>query len=284
MDRSSRARAPPLATASTQPRLPQRHSASPASGICTWPRSPAVPSAPRWMAPPATMPQPIPVATFTNSRSSTVCRQLVQYSPSAMMFTSLSTSTGTPGYRSAKAAGIGTPSHPGMIGGLTGPAGGELDRARHARCRRRGRRRCCARPRPAARRSRSWTQASTTSGPSAMSSSAGRSARSVPSRSADRQAAVGGAEVGGKHHAAGGVEGEPGGWPAPGGGPLAPLDQQSPRPSRASTRWDTVERASPVGGPGRPGWWPRPCAPAGAGARRGMPRADAPAPRPCRGS
>ena len=51
----------------------------------------------RWMAPPATMPQPMPVATLTNSRSSTPWRQLVQYSPSAITFTSLSTSTGTPG-------------------------------------------------------------------------------------------------------------------------------------------------------------------------------------------
>ena len=55
--------------------------------------SPAAPRAPRWMCPSATIPQPIPVPTFTSSRWE-VSRQWTQCSPRAMMFTSLSTSTG----------------------------------------------------------------------------------------------------------------------------------------------------------------------------------------------
>ena len=41
------------------------------------------------------IPQPMPVATLTNSRWS-YARQAFQCSPSAMMFTSLSTSVGAP--------------------------------------------------------------------------------------------------------------------------------------------------------------------------------------------
>ena len=54
--------------------------------------SPAAPLAPRWMCPAATMPQPMPVPTLMKRKCSR-SRQWVQCSPSAMMFTSLSTST-----------------------------------------------------------------------------------------------------------------------------------------------------------------------------------------------
>ena len=89
------ASARPPATASRQPMLPQRQTTSSWPATRMWPMSPAAPWAPRWMRPSATIPQPMPVPTLTNSRCS-VSRQCVQCSPSAMMLTSLSTSTGAP--------------------------------------------------------------------------------------------------------------------------------------------------------------------------------------------
>ena len=53
----------------------------------------AVGAAVHW--PPATMPDPMPVPILTKSRKSS-SRQFTQCSPTAMMFTSLSTSAGTP--------------------------------------------------------------------------------------------------------------------------------------------------------------------------------------------
>ena len=89
------AMAPPPAIASRQPRLPQRQMTSSWSGTWMWPMSPAAPWAPRWMRPSVITPQPMPVPTLTNSKCA-VSRQRAQYSPRAMMFTSLSTSTGAP--------------------------------------------------------------------------------------------------------------------------------------------------------------------------------------------
>ncbi len=67
---SSRSSAVPLATESTQSKLPQRHSTPPPSitGMC--PISPAAPIAPRRMPPPAITPAPMRVEIFTNIRSS----------------------------------------------------------------------------------------------------------------------------------------------------------------------------------------------------------------------
>ncbi len=53
-----------------------------------------MPWAPRWSTPPEMMPAPMPVPTFTKTRSSTSGRWACR-SPSAMMFTSLSIRTGT---------------------------------------------------------------------------------------------------------------------------------------------------------------------------------------------
>ena len=67
--RSAAATAAPEAIASRQPSLPQRHQTPSARGIRTWPRSPAVPCAPRWSVPPEMMPAPMPVPTLTKTRS-----------------------------------------------------------------------------------------------------------------------------------------------------------------------------------------------------------------------
>ena len=91
---SVRTRAGAPASASRHPVLPQRQSSSSPRGTRTWPRSPAVPWAPRWSAPPEMIPAPMPVATLTNI-SSVVPGQKRLRSPRAMMLTSLSTSTGT---------------------------------------------------------------------------------------------------------------------------------------------------------------------------------------------
>ena len=65
------------------------------------------------------MPQPTPVPILTNSRSSTVRASPACISPSAMMFTSLSTSTGQPRcWESTDRTGYWF--QPGMIGGATG--------------------------------------------------------------------------------------------------------------------------------------------------------------------
>ena len=125
-----RARAPP-ATASRQPMLPQRQTTSSCAGDPDVPDVAGRALAPRWIRPPATMPQPMPVPTLTNSRCST-SRQFAQCSPSAMMFTSLSTSTGRVVALGEASPGPEKPSQPGMIGGATGPPGGELDRPGHA--------------------------------------------------------------------------------------------------------------------------------------------------------
>ena len=80
--------------------------------------SPAAPCAPRWSRPPLITPAPMPVATFTNSRCSTSAYS-VACSPSAMMFTSLSTSTG-PGSSRLSRPTTSYESQPGMIGGWFG--------------------------------------------------------------------------------------------------------------------------------------------------------------------
>src|ERR687889_201644 len=56
------------------------------------PMSPALPCAPRYTRPSTVTPQPMPVPTFTTSRSCT--DPPMPISPSAMTFTSLSTYTG----------------------------------------------------------------------------------------------------------------------------------------------------------------------------------------------
>ena len=80
--------------------LPHRHGASPPCGACTWPRSPAAPWAPRCSRPSLMMPAPMPVATLTktmwSSRAPRSATSPRTRSPSAITFTSLSTSTGQP--------------------------------------------------------------------------------------------------------------------------------------------------------------------------------------------
>ena len=75
-----------------------------------------MPCAPRCSVPSEMMPAPMPVATLMNTRSAT-SRRWACCSPSAMMFTSLSTSTGTANARCTW-PGTSYRSHPGMIGGL----------------------------------------------------------------------------------------------------------------------------------------------------------------------
>ena len=99
----------------------------------TWPRSPAVPWAPRCRMPPEMMPEPMPVATLTKTRSSTSAR-CSRRSPRAMMLTSLSTSTGHRGTR-LQAAGDVEAVPAGHDRRVDGAAGGVLDRARAGRCR-----------------------------------------------------------------------------------------------------------------------------------------------------
>src|SRR4051794_38165264 len=83
-----------------------------------WPMSPAAPWAPRCRRPPLITPDPMPVATFTKSRCSTSAYSVV-CSPSAMMFTSLSTRTGPGSSRPSRPA-TSYESQPGMIGGWFG--------------------------------------------------------------------------------------------------------------------------------------------------------------------
>ena len=125
------------------------------------------------------MPQPIPVATFTNSRCSTP-DQCDHCSPRAMMLTSLSTSTGAPSSL-PKRSGTANASQPGMIGGFTGrpvecstgpgrpiPTPTTSPMARPARA--------------TSRRSSAATQSRTASGPAAMSRSALCPASIAPAR------------------------------------------------------------------------------------------------------
>ena len=108
----------PEARASRHPRLPQWQGTSAPRATCTWPMSPAMPCAPRCRRPPEMTPEPMPVATFTNMRCSTF-GQATARSPRAMMFTSLSTSTGTSRCCCTQ-PGTSKRSQPGMIGGFTG--------------------------------------------------------------------------------------------------------------------------------------------------------------------
>ena len=81
--------------------------------------SPAAPSAPRYTWPPRMSPQPMPVPILTKRKSSTLRAVPAWSSPSAMMFTSLSTMTGAP--RAAeRVSRTGKRFQPGMIGGITG--------------------------------------------------------------------------------------------------------------------------------------------------------------------
>ena len=125
VSRSSRASAGPEASASRQPRLPHWQGTSAPRDTCTWPMSPAVPCAPRWRMPPEMTPDPMPVATFTKMRWSTSGQESSR-SPSAMMFTSLSTSTGA-SKLSRNQPGTSNRSQPGMIGGLMGRPRAVLD-------------------------------------------------------------------------------------------------------------------------------------------------------------
>ena len=140
-----------------------------------------MPWAPRWSSPPEMSPAPMPVLTLMNTRSSTSGRWAC-CSPSAMMFTSLSMSTGTSKARCTW-AGTSYRSQPGMIGGLiarpvecsTGP-GRPMPMAASSPTPGAGRR--------AARRSPTPPSRARASGPVATSRSSRRSTRTVPARSA----------------------------------------------------------------------------------------------------
>src|SRR5919199_867340 len=63
------------------------------------------------------IPQPMPVPSLTKRKSSTLRAVPAWSSPSAMMFTSLSTMTGAP-RAAARVSRTGNPFQPGMIGGI----------------------------------------------------------------------------------------------------------------------------------------------------------------------
>jgi hypothetical protein len=106
------------AIASMQPTLPQGQRTPAPAATLMWPMSPASPSAPRCNSPSLpTMPQPMPLATLMKSRGERSSGR-ERASPSAIRFTSLSTSTGI-ARRSRSQSAIGKPSQPGMIGGRT---------------------------------------------------------------------------------------------------------------------------------------------------------------------
>ncbi len=93
--------APPPASASRQPVLPQRQTTSRSPATWMWPTSPAAPCAPRWSRPSEMIPAPIPVPTLTTTTLSWPTATPDRHSPSARTLTSLSTQTGAP-YRAAK--------------------------------------------------------------------------------------------------------------------------------------------------------------------------------------
>ena len=248
---SRAATAGPLAMASRQPVLPHRHGASPPCGAWTWPRSPAAPWAPRCSRPSLMMPAPMPVATLTKTmwssrapRSPTSPRTR---SPSAITFTSLSTSTGQP--RPAPTTpGTSKPSQPGMIGGLvgrpvecsTGPGRPMPTPQQVARGRR-----------PALRSSDLLLRTShfsTASGPSEIWMSSVCSASTSAVERGDGEPGVRGPDVGTDDDPGAGVEPEPGGRAAAGGDGLGDGDDQpAARPARRAA-------ARPWTGPAR---WPR---------------------------
>ena len=200
-----------------------------------------MPWAPRWSSPPEMSPAPMPVLTLMKTRSSTSGRWAC-CSPSAMMFTSLSMSTGTSKARCTW-AGTSYRSQPGMIGGLiarpvecsTGPG----------------------RPMPIAASSptsRRWsasisaitdsTQPSTCSGPVATSRSSRRSTSTVPARSASAAVAcVAPMSTPATTQAPGFSASSEGGRPPV---DTPPYGITRPRRSSESIRAAMVDRASPV--------------------------------------
>ena len=222
--------------------LPHRHTASTSCGTWMCPRSPAAPCAPRRSSPSLMIPLPMPVATLTNMRWSTSGNPMA-CSPSAMMFTSLSTTTSEPSSARTK-PGTSNPSHPGMIGGLvgrpvacsTGPGRPMPTPASSAS------------PRSAAVSSaRPWstTHRSTASGPSAMSRSTTSLTSTLAARSATaRRTWVAPTSAASTTRAAGLKANCVGGRPPDDiASPAAPTRSLA---SKASTRWATVERPRPV--------------------------------------
>ena len=191
---SSRATAAPEATASRQPTLPQRHTASTSWGTWMWPRSPAAPWAPRRSAPSLMIPQPIPVATLTNIRWST-SREAQEALAERHHVDVVVDDDVDAAQRLAHEAGDVEAVPAGHDRRVRRPAGGELDRpgqpdadaddvAEAATG--------AAHERPAV----VDDPASTFSGPTAMSRSTTSSASTLAARSVDGQAHVGGADVG----------------------------------------------------------------------------------------
>ena len=236
------AMAGPLATASRQPVLPQRHGRSSPPGTAMWPRSPAAPWAPRRIWPSEMIPAPMPVATLTNSRWSTSGHSDV-CSPRAMTLTSLSTSTGTRSLRDSS-PGTSASSQPGMIGGLigrpvecsTGPGRPTPTLTRSLS----GRPAVLSSSRPS-----STTRSSTGPGPSAIATGSWCSARTVPTRSVRaRREWVAPRSTARMTRAAGLNANVAGGRP-----PVelaSPAGVTNPEDSRRSTRAAIVERACPV--------------------------------------
>lgn len=188
------------------------------------------------------MPEPMPVATFTNSRSETSGHSL-RCSPRAMMLTSLSTSTGASKWAPSLPA-TSASSQPGMMGGLmgrpelnsTGP-GNPTPTLTSSR-----------RPRPEAASISSpllHTQASTVSGPRSMGSLSSESAMMFEARSvramracvAPRSTARTTRLSGEKAKTAGGLP--PVEW-------ASPTVTMRPAVMSMSMRVATVERAWPV--------------------------------------
>ena len=204
--------------------------------------SPAAPSAPRWIAPWTTRPLPTPVPTFSTSRSVT-SGYTARHSPTAIALTSLSTTTGQL-KRAPNQPGMSKRSHPVMIGGLitrpvaksTGP-GTSMPMPRTS-----------PGPRPPADSScAKWsdTRPSTGSGPSATSLRTSCSPRTAPLRSHTAiRIAVAPMSATSRTPRSRLNSNRPGGRP-----PVDwPTSAAASRPAstRASIRWLTVDRASPV--------------------------------------
>ncbi len=91
--RARRARPEPDAYRSQHPRRPQTHG-GPYGSTTMWPNSPVNPLWPRWSAPPATTPPPMPVPSVTRIMSSDPRPAPRRHSASAAHVASLSTRTG----------------------------------------------------------------------------------------------------------------------------------------------------------------------------------------------
>ena len=197
------ASARPPATASRQPVLPQRQTTSSWSVTTMWPMSPAAPSAPRWM-------RRAGDDAAADAGADLDVQQVLDVAPVRPVLAEghdvdvvVDEHRARRGSARRTSRGIEKPSQPGMIGGLTGSAGAERDRAGDADA-------------DAADLARPVRPASASSSPEALVDARrgprsgpvgdvhveGRLARArAPRGRCTASARVGGAEVGGEHDA-----------------------------------------------------------------------------------